>query len=157
MNERILIYDLIRYKLKYRTKEARLILQSGIYNFCYQYFGQHGLVLFMWSPKKCIISTATLSFSYIFFFLNSSAFHLNSFWKKRGELDMYLLEIMIKEFMVSRVFYKQPWLNQLILDRFLTMWISFLSDFLLLFCVNSRRNGRWRFEQRAKVVVLLHA
>ena len=103
-NERILIKDLISYKLKHRTKEARLILQSGIYNFCYQYFGQHGLVLFMWSPKKCIISTATLSFSYIFFFLNSSAFHLNSFWKKRGELDMYLLEMMIKEFMVSRVF-----------------------------------------------------
>ena len=38
-NERILIDDLIRYKLKHRTKEARLILQSGIYNFCYQYFG----------------------------------------------------------------------------------------------------------------------
>ena len=46
-NERILIKDLISYKLKHRTKEARLILQSGIYNFCYQYFGQHGLVLFM--------------------------------------------------------------------------------------------------------------
>ena len=103
-NERILIKDLISYKLKHRTKEARLILQPGIYNFWYQYFGQHGLVLFMWSPKKCIISTATLSFSYIFFFLNSSVFHLNSFWKKRGDLDMYLLEMMIKEFMVSRVF-----------------------------------------------------
>ena len=29
----ILIWDLISYKLKYRTKEARLILQSGIYNY----------------------------------------------------------------------------------------------------------------------------
>ena len=31
--DRILIWDLISYKLKYRTKEARLILQSGIYNY----------------------------------------------------------------------------------------------------------------------------
>ena len=42
-NDRILIKDLISYKLKYWTKEARLILHSGIYIFCYQYFGRHGL------------------------------------------------------------------------------------------------------------------
>ena len=41
--DRILIKDLINYKLKYWTKEARLILHSGIYIFCYQYFGRHGL------------------------------------------------------------------------------------------------------------------
>ena len=29
----------------YRKKEARLILQSEIYTFCYQYFGTHGLLL----------------------------------------------------------------------------------------------------------------
>ena len=27
----------------YQANEARLILQSGIYIFCYQYFGRHGL------------------------------------------------------------------------------------------------------------------
>ena len=31
--DRVLMKDLISYKLKYRTKEARLILQSGIYIF----------------------------------------------------------------------------------------------------------------------------
>ena len=41
--DRVLIKDLISYKLKYWTKEARLILHSGIYIFCYQYFGRHGL------------------------------------------------------------------------------------------------------------------
>ena len=157
MNERILIYDLIRYKLKYRTKEARLILQSGIYNFCYQYFGQHGLVLFMWSPKKCIISTATLSFSYIFFFWIPPHFIWIVFEKSVENSICIFWKWWSKSLWWAEYFYKQPWLNQLILDRFLTMWISFLSDFLLLFCVNSRRNGRWRFEQRAKVVVLLHA
>ena len=35
--------DLINCKLKYWTREARLILQSGIYIFCYQYFGRQGL------------------------------------------------------------------------------------------------------------------
>ena len=33
--------NLISYKLKYRTKEARLILQSGMIYFFYQYFGRH--------------------------------------------------------------------------------------------------------------------
>ena len=28
---------------KHRIKEARLILHSGIYIFCYQYFARHGL------------------------------------------------------------------------------------------------------------------
>ena len=104
---------LISYKLKHRTKEAMLILQSAIYIFRYPYLGQHSLFLYMWSSKKCIISTVTLSVSFpflflsffsayiFFFFLNSSEFHLNSFRKKHWEVDMYLLEIMIKESMVK--------------------------------------------------------
>ena len=41
--ERIIIKDLISNNWKYKTKEAKLILQSGIYNIFYQYFGRHGL------------------------------------------------------------------------------------------------------------------
>ena len=41
--DRILIKDIISNKWKYKTKEARLILQSGIYIYFYQYFGRHSL------------------------------------------------------------------------------------------------------------------
>ena len=44
-NDRILIKDLISYKWKYKTKEARLILQSGIYIFLLPIFRKARLFL----------------------------------------------------------------------------------------------------------------
>ena len=41
--DRILIKDLVSNNWKYQTKEAGLILQSGICIYFYQYFGRHGL------------------------------------------------------------------------------------------------------------------
>ena len=131
-NDRILIKDLISYKLKHGTKEARLILQSAFIYFLLPIFRATWPVLICVISKKVYHKHSHVILFLYLFFLNSSAFHLNSFWKNVENSISIFWKWWSTSLWWAKYFYKQPWLNQLILDRFLTMWISFRSDFLLL-------------------------
>ena len=87
----VLMKGLISNKWKYKTKEARLILQSGIYVSFDQYFGRHGLPKY-WSKDiyipDCKISLASFVLDFlIIFFVHWPLLGMKEYIPVKGERD----------------------------------------------------------------------